>query len=180
MKKKIFVTIDLSDEIKESFRKEESRWKNLHIFWTGFSHLHLTFEYLGIIDKEDLKKIRRAVREVSRETKIFDIKLNSIVLGPNAKEPRMFWATIFEDALVKNLRKELKRHLEENEFEYQEKDFVPHIVLASAKGNQLKGKQTNVRLKGKIKVENLNIFSSQTYAKDTVKYKLLESFPLQK
>jgi len=180
MQKKIYITIDLPDEIKESFRREESRWKNLHVFWTGFSHLHLTFEYLGVVDKENLSKIKKALRETVEETKAFDVRLDKIVLWPNEKEPKMFWATIFEDSFVQNFHKKFQEHLWESGFETAEKDFVPHIVLATANGNQLKGRKTSIRLKGKMKVEELNLYSSQTYAKGVTKYKLVETFPLQK
>jgi len=180
MQKRIYITIDLPDEIKEGFMKEESRWKNLRVFWTGFTHYRLTLEYLGIVDKDDLKKIKNALEETVEETKAFEIRLDRIVLGPNAKEPTMFWATIFEEGAVKAFRKKLRECLAENGFEMKEEDFVPHIVLATANGNQLKGKQTNVKLRGKIRVESINLLSSQTYAKGVAKYRLVESFPLQK
>ena len=180
MQKRIYITIDLPDEIRESFLKEEKRWKNLNVFWTGFSHYRLTFEYLGVIDKEDLRIIKKTLDEITEENKPFDIRLDRIVLGPNAKDPHMFWATIFEDSAVKNFRKKFHEQLLDNGFELKENDFIPHIVLGSAKGNQLKGKQTNVKLRGRMKVEELNLYSSQTYAKGVTKYKLLETFPLQK
>ena len=152
----------------------------MRVFWTGFSHLHLTFDYLGIVDKEDLKLIRRTLSEMAEETKAFELRLDRIVLGPDERDPKMFWATVFQDGFVGIFQKKLHQKLEENGFNLKEKSFIPHIVLATAKGNQLKGKHTNVHLRGKFKVENLNLYSSQTYAKGATKYKLLETFPLQK
>lgn len=178
MQKKIYITIDLPDEIKENFRKEESRWKNLHVFWTGFSHLRLTLDYLGVVDKGALNKIKGAFRETADEMKAFEIRLDRIVLGPNEKDPKMFWAMIFEDNAIKNFLKDFHWRLESDGFETKEKNFVPHIVLATAKGNQLKGKQTNIHIKGRFKVDHLNLYSSQTYSKDVVKFKLVESIPL--
>jgi 2'-5' RNA ligase len=180
MQKKIYITIDLPDEIKESFLKEEKRWKNLNVFWTGFSHYRLVLEYFGIVDKEGVGKIRQALEESVSEIEPFDIRLDRIVLGPDAKEPRMFWATIFEDGQVKKFRKLLSGKLEAAGFSKPDTDFKPHIVLATANGNQLKGKQTNVHLRGKFKVESINLLSSQTYAKNIVKYKLIDTFPLSK
>lgn len=179
MQKKIYITIDLPDEIKESFRKEESRWKNLNVFWTGFSHLHLTLDYLGIVDKDGLRIIRRALEEAADQSHPFDIRLDKIVLGPDTKDPHMFWATIYEDAAWKKFSQVFREKLVGAGFELRPGAFTPHIVLATANGNQLKGKQTSVRLRGRFKVENVNLFSSQTYAKGMTKYKLLETFPLQ-
>lgn len=180
MQKKIYITIDLPDEIKEGFRKEENRWKNLNVFWTGFSHVRLTLEYLGVVDKSDLKNIRQALEEAVRAMESFEVRLDKIVLGPNEKEPKMFWATIFEDGGVKKFREIFREKLEAAGFSMPETVFKPHVVLATANGNQLKGKQTSVRLRGKFKVENLNLYSSQTYAKGITKYKLMDTFPLQK
>lgn len=180
MQKRIYITIDLPDEIKESFRKEEGRWKNLNVFWTGFSHLHLTLEYLGIIDKDGLKVIKQAMDELTDETKAFDIRLDRITLGPNEKEPRFFWARILEDKSINDFRKKFRERCGANGLELKEMDFVPNILLATANGNQLKGKQTNVRLRGRFRVEEMNLYSSHTYAKGTTKYKLLETFQLQK
>lgn len=180
MQKKIYITIDLPDEIKEGFRKEEKRWKNLNVFWTGFSHLHLTLEYMGIIDKEGLKSIRQAVEELAEETKGFVLRMDRIVLGPDVKDPKMFWATVYEDAALKKVRRSLREKLSVAGFDLKVGEFTPHIVLATANGNQLKGKQTNIHLKGGFRVEELNLYSSQTYGKGMTKFKLLETFPLQK
>jgi 2'-5' RNA ligase len=180
MQKRLYITIDLPDEIKETFRKEEKRWRNLNVFWTGFSHYRLMLEYLGLVDQQGLRMVRDALDNLSRDTAPFEVRLDRIVLGPDAKDPKMFWATIFEDGAVKKFRKELKERLEAAGFKYPEKDFIPHIVLATAKGNQLKGKQTNVHLRGKISVDHVNLYSSQTYTKGMVKYKLMDSYSLDK
>jgi 2'-5' RNA ligase len=180
MQKKINITIELPDEVKNLLRKEESRWKNLRVFWTGFSQIHLTLEYLGVVDKDGLKQIKDALAETVEETKAFNIRLDRIVLGPNEKEPTMFWVTIYEDGAVRDFRKRLRDHLWDQGFELKVTDFVPHIVMAKANGNQLKGKQTCVHLKGRVPVTEINLFSSQTYAKGATKYKLVESYPLSK
>lgn len=180
MQKRLYITIDLPDGIKESFLREEKRWKNLNVFWTGFSHYRLTLEYLGMVDREGLRAVREALDDMTRETAPFEIRLDRIVLGPDAKDPKMFWATIYEDGVVKRFRKQLREKLEAAGFTYPEKEFMPHIVLASAKGNQLKGKQTSVHLRGKIPVDHVNLYSSQTYAKGSVKYKLIDAFSLDK
>ncbi len=180
MQKRLYITIDLPDGIKESFLREEKRWKNLNVFWTGFSHYRLTLEYLGLVDKEGMKAAREALDELSRDTAPFEVRLDRIVLGPDAQDPKMFWATVYEDKTVKGFRRELRERLEAAGFKYPEKEFTPHIVLASARGNQLKGKQTNVHLRGKIPVDHVNLYSSQVYAKGATKYKLVDAFSLDK
>lgn len=181
MKKKVFLTIELPEEIKENFRKEEKRWKNLNVFWIGFGSVMLTMEYFGIIDKPELNKIKDALQKTIEETSSFDIKFNKIILGPNEQEPKMFWATVMEDKALSDFRKKLRENLEWFEFEMRsEEKFTPHVVLATAKGNQLKGKKTNVPIKGKFEVKEINLMASQTYTKHSVKHKLLETFELKK
>lgn len=180
MQQKIYITIDLPDEIKESLRKEESRWKNLRVFWEGFSHVRLTLEYLGVTDREDLRRIKKSLQMAADEFGAFDICLERIVLGPDAREPKMLWVTVFEDQKLKRFRARLRELFQENGFELKEDNFLPHIVMATAKGNQLKGKKTSVKLRGKFRAEGLNLLSSQTYAGGITKYKLVDNFPLQK
>ncbi len=180
MQQRLYITIELPDEIKVMLRKEESRWKNLRVFWEGFSHVRLTLEYLGVADREGLRQVLKAVRATAEETPALEVCLDRIVLGPDEKDPSMFWVRIFEDLGIKKFRARLRELLAQEGFPLPEQDFVPHIVMATAKGNQLKGKKTNVKLRGKFKAQEVNLLSSQTYAGGIAKYKLVETFLLQK
>lgn len=176
MNKRIFIAINLPGEIKRILRSSEKRWKNLHVRWTSFENMHITVEFLGRVDRIGLEKILKAVEKSASETKPFSICLDRIVLGPNLIQPRMFWATVFIDHGIIGLKKSMETNLRSFGFELEKREFRPHITLARAKGNQLKGKQTNIPLEGlRFKTESIEVMQSNLYPGGS-RYKVVESF----
>lgn len=179
MKKKVFITIDISESLKNNFRDQEKRWKNLNVFWLGFKNLFLTMDYLGVVDKPELNKIRTALELTAQTIPPFTLRLNKIVLGPNTQNPTMFWATIITDKHLINFTQTFKNNLQLVNFTPAIENFTPHIVLAIAKGNQLKGKKTNVTIKGEIPVNEVHLTYSQTHSKGAAKYKTVCTYKLK-
>ena len=178
MKKRIFMTIDLPDEVKRELLSYEKRWKNLHIKWTNFYKLHTTFEFLGEVNKNGLEEILLATKKTALEIEPFQMRLDKIVLGPNQAQAQMFWVTVLIDANLMRLKDAMEQNLKLYGFEIEEVEFKPHIVLARARGNQLKGKQTNIILRNmEFKAEKIEIMESQL-GPNIEKYKLIESFKL--
>ena len=180
MKKRIFITIDLPDEIKRALLSYEKRWKNLHIKWTNFYKLHITVRFLGEVDRKELELILSAVKKTASEIKPFDVRLDKIVLGPDPVQAQMFWATVYIDANMMELKRAMEQNLKIYGFEIEDREFKPHITLACARGNQLKGKQTNIILKNmKFMAKSMEIIESQLRP-NIEKYKLVESFEFEK
>jgi 2'-5' RNA ligase len=178
MRKRIFVAINLPDEIKRELLSYERRWKNLHIKWTNFYNLHITLEFLGEVNRYGLNKILQAIEKTALEVKPFDIKLDKIVLGPDSAQAKMFWVTVCVDDNIIKLKSLINENLKFYNFDLEEREFKPHITLARARGNQLKGKQTNIILKNmKFKTESIEVMQSQLHP-GGAKYKVVESFEL--
>jgi 2'-5' RNA ligase len=178
MKKRIFIAVDLPDEIKRELLSYEKRWKNLHIKWTNFYKLHITVRFLGEVNRSGLETILLATKKTALEIKPFDVCLDRIVLGPDPVQAKMFWVTVLIDANLIKLKRAMEQNLKLYGFEMEDREFKPHITLARARGNQLKGKQTNIVLKNmKFKAESIEIMESQLRP-NIEKYKLVESFEL--
>ena len=178
MRKRIFVAINLPEEIKRELLSYERRWKNLHIKWTNFYNLHITLEFLGEVNRWELKKILQAIEKTALEIKPFEIKLDKIVLGPDQAQAKMFWVTVCVDDQIIKLKDSIEENLKFYDFKLEEREFKPHITLARARGNQLKGKQTNIVLRNmKFKAESIEVMQSQLHP-GGAKYKVVESFEL--
>ncbi len=179
MRKRIFVAISLPEEIRRELLSYEKRWKNLHVKWTNFHNLHITLEFLGEVNRWELKKILQAVEKTALEIKPFDIKLDKITLGPNSAQAKMFWVMVCVEKNIIELKDLINKNLKFYDFNLQEEqEFKPHITLARARGNQLKGKQTNIVLSGmKFKLESIEVMHSQLHS-GGVKYKVVESFEI--
>jgi len=176
MKKRIFIAINLPDEIKEALLVHRKRWKNLDIRWSSFENMHITLEFMGNVDREGLEFILAAVEKTASELEPFNVYLDRIVLGPDSIRPRMFWATICVDDNIKRLKKLMEQNMESFGFGLEKRLFIPHITLARAKGNQLKGKQTNIILNNlSFKVFSIEVMQSQLHPAGS-RYKLAGSF----
>ena len=176
MKKRIFIVIDLADEVKRELLSYEKRWRNLSVKWTNFYKMRITFEFLGQVDRKGLESIAIACQNTASSLKPFNIRLDKIILGPDSAQAKMIWATIHIDSGILQLQKTIHKELIEQDFDLEEFPFNPHIVLARARGNQLKGKKTNVVLKNlRFKASGIEIMESQLRP-NIEKYKFIESF----
>ncbi len=178
MKKQIFIAINLPDEIKRELLAHEKRWKNLHIRWTNFYKLHITVSFLGEADRKKLELILLAAEKTASQINSFDIRLEKIVLGPDQIQARMFWVAVCVDANIIKLNCALSENLKFYGFEMFDREFKPHITLARARGNQLKGKQTNITLKNmRFRAKSIEIMESQLQP-SAEKYRIIKSFEL--
>ena len=176
MKKRIFIAINLPDEIREAFLSYEKRWQGLHVRWTSFKNMHITVEFLGEVNKSGLDAILLATKSTAEEIKPFDIRLDKIVLGPDPAQARMLWATIHTNSHLIKFKNLMDENLKQNDFILEAREFKSHITLARARGNQLKGKQTNITLANlKFKAEGVEVIESQLHP-GGARYKVIESF----
>ena len=180
MKHRIFIAINIPDEVKRQFLEHKKRWKNLKVRWTKFENIHLTLEFLGLIEYKKLRTVLGAVEETAAQLQPFNIHLNRIVLGPDPTQAKMFWATVMVDKPLLNLKDTLNKNLLEAgiELKNEERDFNPHITLARARGNELKGKQTNINLSRLgFGVESVEVMESRLLP-GGARYKTMGSFRL--
>ena len=176
MKKRIFIAINLPDDIKRTLLSYEKRWRNLHIRWTNFNKMHITVEFLGEVNRNGLDAILLAAENTAVEIKPFDIRLDKIVLGPDPAQARMFWVIIYIDSYLMKFKNLMDENLKRNNFIPEAREFKPHITLARARGNQLKGKQTNIALTNlRFRAESVEVIESQLHS-GGARYKVVESF----
>jgi len=176
MKKRIFIAINIPDEVKRILLSHKKRWRNLRVRWTSFDNMHITLEFLGNLDRKGLEAVLQAAEKVVSEIEPFIVYVDRIVLGPNITHPRMFWATIRVERNITKLKRLIGQNLESLGFELEKREFRPHITLARAKGNQLKGKQTNIILNDiEFEVRSMEIMQSQLHP-GGARYKVVESF----
>lgn len=179
MKKRIFIAINLPYNIKNALLANRKRWRHLDVRWTNPENMHITVEFLGNLDRQELSKVLKAVQGAVLKTEPFDLYLDKIVLGPNQIQANMFWATVSLNGSIMKLKNLVQNNLELCGFMGEKREFKPHITLARAKGNQLKGKQTNIPLGNmKIRVESVEVMESQLHLGGT-RYKVVESFKLE-
>jgi len=100
MVKRIFIAINLPDDIKNQLSLKQSKLDKLFsksdipVRWTKKENLHLTLYFLGYIRENKLESVFELTKKTSSSFESFSIKLNKIVYAPlNSFPPRMIWAT---------------------------------------------------------------------------------------
>ena len=113
MRHRIFIAINLPQDIKRELSLYQGKWPELPCRWTKKDNLHITLEFLGQVSDEELLKVFQDTEEMASKREFFSITLNKICYGPPKKmPPRMIWAT--GEKLEKL-------------------DLLPHITLARIK-----------------------------------------------
>ena len=94
MRHRIFIAINLPEEVKKELRILQAKWPELPCRWTKPENLNIALEFLGYVNDEDLPEVFQRAKERAGGKKPFSIKLNRVIYGPPAKmPPRMVWVT---------------------------------------------------------------------------------------
>lgn len=185
MKRRIFIAINLPENIKKQILNFREKWDFLPVRWTKKDSLHLTLVFIGYISDDELYDVCKAVREAAKECSQFQIEFEKILYGPPNKPARMIWLIGRPNDDLARLRRHLEKTLNEIEglggFGHDYGLFSPHITLARLNMGQWR------RLAQPPKVEQafgarFSVFSIEVMESDLkhdgAEYSVLESCPL--
>jgi len=130
-KRRIFIAINLPENIKKRLADYQNKWPELPARWTKEANIHITLEFLGYITDEELLEVSDIVKAVAENNSSFLIDLTNICYGPlhhkdAGQAPRMVWI-IGEKSEELNY---LKNDLSEKLGTLKIRQFIPHITLA--------------------------------------------------
>lgn len=115
MKQRIFIAINLPKSIKNKLVKIQ---KKLPGRKTPLENLHITLQFLGYLEKSQIKKLKDLVKRAGEGQKRFQINLIKVY----SVQSRMLWAEAEENLILDNLAKKFANHR-----------FNAHITLARGK-----------------------------------------------
>jgi len=163
MRHRVFIAINLPEDIKKELVKYQAKWPELPIRWAKKENLHITLEFLGYISNEELLNTLKKTKEMAIKHKPFSITLNKICYGPPNKPPRMVWV----------VGKKI-----------QELNIFPHITLGRIKSWEFKQIEPEERPKVDEEI-NLSFEVNSIEVMESVlkrggpEYTILESCPLK-
>jgi len=139
MRHRIFIAINLPEDVKKKLSDCQLKWPELPCRWTKKENLHITLAFLGYLNDEELVEICKITKEVASKYEPFFITLNKIIYGPPKNPPRMIWAEGEKSEELGKLQKNLENalaglstELEKLENE-KSKGYASHITLARLK-----------------------------------------------
>ena len=163
MPHRLFIAINLPEEIKKKLSSFQEKWPDLPIKWTKKDNLHITLEFLGYLTDDELLKVCQNTKELASKHNPFTVTLNKICYGPPKKiPPRMVWV----------VGKRVK-----------EFNLLPHITLGRIRAWEFRQiepeerPEVNEEINLNFEVNSIEIMESQL-KKGGPEYAVLESAPL--
>ena len=136
MHHRIFIAINLPENIRRKLSEYEDKWLELPCRWTKKENIHITLAFLGYLTDEELLDVCKIAEESALRNKSFSINLNKITYGPSGRAPRMIWAEGEKSEELKKLQKDLENSLAGLSPEIENdkgRGFAPHITLGRLK-----------------------------------------------
>lgn len=186
---RIFIAINLPEEIKKELVDFQKKWPDLPARWTKPKNIHITLAFLGYLTDQELFEVSKIVKEVASKYQPFEVKLNKVCYGPLEKKPaRMIWAVGEKSEKFGSLRKDLERRLAESQnvrYIPEKREFSPHITLARIRQWEFRRiepeerPEINEDINFNFEVNSIEIMQSQL-KRGGAEYSIFESFELEK
>jgi 2'-5' RNA ligase len=98
------------------------------IRWTRVEGLHLTFKFLGDIERSQVEPILAALHGVAQQRPPLRVVAQGIGAFPNVRRPRVLWVGL-RDEKLHELSEAIETVLLPLDFPPEERAFTPHVTL---------------------------------------------------
>ncbi|MDI6602641.1 MAG: RNA 2',3'-cyclic phosphodiesterase [Patescibacteria group bacterium] len=191
MRHRIFIAINLPENVKKSLIVYQSKWLELPCRWTKKENLHITLIFLGYLSDQELLEVLEITRKVASRNLAFSINLNKICYGPPKKiPPKMVWVETEKSKEFTQLRDDLEKSLMQTERVHpalsakgRDRAFSPHITLGRIRVWEFRQiepeekPQIEEEISLSFKVNSIEVMESQL-KRGGPDYTVLESAPL--
>ncbi len=127
--KRIFVAVNLPEDIKETLLRYQEQWPDLPAQWIKKENLHITLQFLGNVSEKELEKISKEFALVGEKHPAFEGMFQHIVYGPTKTRPSMIWALLQDTSSLVLLQKDICKAVS-SILDVVKQPFTPHITLA--------------------------------------------------
>ncbi|MBI4691951.1 MAG: RNA 2',3'-cyclic phosphodiesterase [Candidatus Terrybacteria bacterium] len=175
MKHRIFVAIDIPEELKNAAEAHIGEfYKNKLVRVVERENWHITVAFCGYLDDEKLNKLKEIARKITKETKSFELIPDKIIFAPPKRTPRMVWLTFKNSPEFSKISKLFSK------FNQEAREPLLHLTLARFEEKHYSNlkpllPQDGIDLKNETKsfmVKSINIMESHLSPKGP-KYELL-------
>ena len=183
---RIFISINLPDDIKKALVAYQKKWKDVPVKWTDPENLHITLVFLGDLADVELGQACVAVKQIVKNHQSFDVTLSDIGYGPEGKiPPRYIWAGGQASNELSLLKKDLENGLATAARIKPDKNMLSlHITLARVKEWEWRAIEPEERPEIKenlnmiFTVESVEVMESEL-KRGGPRYAVIESHELQ-
>jgi len=140
---RIFIAINLPEKLRQELSSFSGWWPQLPANWARPENLHITLNFLGNANDQEICEICQTAVDVAKRHDSFEINLVKISYGSQTKiPPKMIWAVGENSQEIGGLQKDLESSF--FEFcggEYRPREdygFAPHVTLARLRQTDLR------------------------------------------
>jgi len=135
VKKRLFIAIDISEEVREAATDYIDRLSNFFpgapVKWERPENLHLTLKFLGSTEDTAIYKVNDLVMQVAKSTGRFEIEIGGTGAFPSARSPRVLWLGVNDPSgSIGQVANRINSECERLGFEPESRPFQPHLTLA--------------------------------------------------
>jgi len=143
MDRRVFVAVEIADTARVSVASHVmglDTGQDYPVRWVKPENLHLTLRFFARASETDVDSISNAMASAARRTPPFEIVLEDTGVFPTPAKAKVLWIGISEPAELVALKSDIDRHLEDQGFEKESRNFRPHLTIARMRNSE-RGKE---------------------------------------
>ncbi|MDI3544896.1 MAG: 2,3-cyclic 3-phosphodiesterase [Rikenellaceae bacterium] len=167
--KRLFIAIPLklNNHAKQSILEIQTQLSQNSIKWVSFDNLHLTLQFLGDTNENDIETIINILDILQEYFTKFEVKLSGLYTFGNRSNPNVLWTNWIDNNQAKKLAKLLNEQISLKNTIKSDEKFIPHLTLGRikritdlSKFNEIISNNANLYL-GKYTIDEIILFESK-------------------
>lgn len=138
---RVFIAINLPDNVKKALSGVISAFRQANqgqpIKWVESDLLHITMHFLGELEEADVKRVEEILTQTVLKYPKVKLKLENLGGFPNLVTPKIIFVKAKElsGVQIAKMQNEISRKLIINNFQIEDRNWVPHITIGRVKGD---------------------------------------------
>ena len=133
-----FIAIAVSEPVLNSCEEIMARLRNLNVHgrFSKTESIHLTLQFLGNIEEDQIVRIAQVLEQAGSGVAPFDLEVGRLGVFPHLTHPRVVWIGVEPVDALMTVQSKIQQGLEPLGFPKENRDFHPHLTLLRLKSRK--------------------------------------------
>ena len=136
---RVFVALLIPDESRTVLSGAMDRLQSqvpTGVKWVNPRGIHLTLKFFGNINSAWKEPVLEVMGDVGRQAAPFDLRLSSLGVFPNERQPRVLWSGVNGDMeALAELQEDVERAMLDLGFRREKRRFNPHLTIGRVRAS---------------------------------------------
>ncbi len=164
-----FIAIAVPESVLRSCAEIMAQLKKVNLYgrFAKTQSIHLTLQFLGNIEEDQIAGIAQVLEQAGKEVVPFDLEMGQLGVFPHLANPRVVWIGVEPVDAIMKLQSKIQQGLEPLGFPKENRDFHAHLTLLRLKSRKnLGGLREYLQAEGSpqqagvIQVEEIHLYQS--------------------